>query len=200
MLKLRFVIRWEKGHLFFDQQGNEKKLWEIARGKRSWGHREMWDEKKHRWCKIGVVAMPIRHAGYAGKLWLVVGRRKGEPWYLITNEPVETEKQAWFIIYTYGRRWQIETTFRYGKSEMAMESPRLQKKEERDKLLSLVTLVPRGLVPDRVRDRVGAVGQASDGFGEREGGTFGLGKVGGFAPGGHGEDSLVAFARLLQAV
>jgi hypothetical protein len=140
MLKLRFVIRWKKGHLFFDQQGNEKKLWEIARGKRSWGHREIWDEKKHCWCKIGVVAIPIRHAGYAGRLWLVVGRKKGEPWYLVTNEPVETEEQAWHVIYAYGRRWQIELAFRYGKSEMAMENPRLQKREEREKLLLLVTL------------------------------------------------------------
>jgi hypothetical protein len=138
---LRFVIRWKKGHLFLDQQGKEKKLWEIARGKRSWGHRDVWDEGKHAWCKTGVVAIPLRHAGYAGDLWVVVGRRKGEPWYLITNERVETEEQAWRIIFIYARRWQVELAFRYGKSELAMESPRLERKEERDKLLLMVTLV-----------------------------------------------------------
>jgi transposase len=114
---LRFVIRWKKGHLFFDQNGVEKKLWERARGKRSWGHRESWDEGKHAWCKTGVVAIPLRHAGYADDLWLVLGRRKGEPWDLITNERVETEEQAWRIIGIYARRWQVELTFRYGKSE-----------------------------------------------------------------------------------
>jgi hypothetical protein len=136
----RFVIRWKKGHLFFDQQGKKKKLWEVARGKRTWGHRDVWDERKRCWCKMGVLALPIRHAGYAGKLWVVIGRKKGEPWYLVTNECVETEEQAWRIIYVYARRWQIELTFRYGKSELAMESLRLQKAEEREKLLLMVTL------------------------------------------------------------
>lgn len=32
---------------------------------------------------MGVLALPLRHAGYAGDLWLVIGRRKGEPWYLM---------------------------------------------------------------------------------------------------------------------
>lgn len=138
---LRFVIRWKKGHLFFDREGTPKKLWEIARGKRSWGHKEVWDERKRNWCTMGVVAMPVRHAGYAGDLWMVVGRRKGEPWYLITNEQIETEEQAWHLIFVYARRWQIELSFRYGKSELGMESPRLKKMEEREKLLLMVTLV-----------------------------------------------------------
>lgn len=139
-LQLRFVIRWKKGHLFLDQDGQEKKLWQIARGKRSWGHRQVWDEKKKAWCKMGVVAMPIRHAGYAGALWLVVGRRKGEPWYLITDERIETEQEAWHLIFVYARRWQIELSFRYGKSELAMESSRLQHPQAREKLLLMVTL------------------------------------------------------------
>lgn len=138
--QLRFVIRWKKGHLFVDQHGQEKKLWEIARGKRSWGHRQVWDEKKKAWCKMAVVAMPVRHAGYAGTLWLVVGRRKGEPWYLITNERIETEAEAWHLIFVYARRWQIELTFRYSKSELAMESSRLHHAHAREKLLLMVAL------------------------------------------------------------
>jgi hypothetical protein len=137
---LRFVLRWKKGHKFFDQEGREKKLWEIARGKRSWGHRNIWDARKHCWRKMGVLAIPVRHVGYAGELWMVVGRTKGEPWYLITNEKVETEEQAWKIIESYARRWQIELTFRYEKSELAVESVRVQKIEAREKLLLLVTL------------------------------------------------------------
>ena len=41
----------------------------------------------------------------------------------------------------YRRRWKIEMSFRYGKSELAMESPRLWSWENRLKLLGLVTLV-----------------------------------------------------------
>jgi hypothetical protein len=44
------------------------------------------------------------------------------------------------VVLTYGRRWQIETTWRYGKSELAMESLRLWRWERREKLLLLATL------------------------------------------------------------
>ena len=40
----------------------------------------------------------------------------------------------------YGRRWQIEMTWRYSKSELAMESPRLWFWENRAKLLLMVSL------------------------------------------------------------
>ncbi len=45
------------------------------------------------------------------------------------------------MVVAYARRWQVETSFRYGKSELHMESPRLQQWEPRRKLLLLVTLV-----------------------------------------------------------
>ena len=141
MLKLRFVIRWKHGHKFWDKEGNEKKLWEIARGKRSVASKEVWDVQKRCWRKMSVVALPVRHAKYAGPLWLVVGRMKKEPWYLITNEPIETVEDMWKVIFAYARRWQIEMMFRYGKSELAMESPRMRKWEDREKLLLMVTLV-----------------------------------------------------------
>ena len=139
-LRGRCVIRWKKGHLFFDHQGQKKKLWEIARGKSSWGHRMMWDEKTHEYRKMGVLALPVRHAEYAGPLWLVVGRTGKEPWYLITNQRIETEEQAWEIISIYAMRWRIQMSFRYGKSELAMESVRVKDWEVREKLLLLVTL------------------------------------------------------------
>lgn len=58
-----------------------------------------------------------------------------------TNEPIESEAAAWQVVVAYARRWQVETSFRYGKSELRMESPRLQQWEPRRKLLLLVTLV-----------------------------------------------------------
>ncbi len=103
----------------------------------------MWDAKQRRYRSTGVVAAPVRHPLYPGPLWLVVSRPgKGrEPWYLLTNEPVFTAKDAWRIVFAYARRWQIEMSFRYGKSELAMESPRLWKWENRLKLLLMATLV-----------------------------------------------------------
>jgi Transposase DDE domain len=84
--------------------------------------------------------MRVRQASYAGDLWVVVVRQGGEPWYLITNKPVETEEQAWRIALIYTRRWQIELTFRYEKSELAVQSVRLWEWENREKLLLMVTL------------------------------------------------------------
>src|SRR6266487_4538190 len=88
---------------------------------RWWTSKEVWDVQKRCWRKMSVVALPVRHAKYAGPLWLVVGRMKKEPWYLITNEPIETVEDMWKVIFAYARRWQIEMMFRYGKSELAME-------------------------------------------------------------------------------
>ena len=61
--------------------------------------------------------------------------------YLVTNEQVRTEEQAWEIVFAYKRRWQIELSFRYGKCELAMETPHLWAFENRLKLLGMVTLV-----------------------------------------------------------
>ena len=36
--RVRFVIRWIKKQVFIDQEGREKKLWEIGRGKRYLAH------------------------------------------------------------------------------------------------------------------------------------------------------------------
>jgi hypothetical protein len=64
---------------------------------------------------------------------------------------------------------------------------------------SLLVVVPGGLVPDWVWDRVGLVGKAGDGLGERECGTFGVGEVGCLPPCCHGEEALVCLARLFGA-
>lgn len=72
---------------------------------------------------------------------MVARRGQGqEPWYLLTSEPVETAADAWRVVYAYARRWQIEVSWRYGKSELAMESPRLWSWERRQELLLLATL------------------------------------------------------------
>src|SRR5690242_10689701 len=63
---------------------------------------------------------------------------------------------------------------------------------------SLLVVMPGGLVPDVVWDRVRPVGQSGDGLGECEGGSFGLCEVGRLSPGCHGEEALVCFAGLLR--
>jgi hypothetical protein len=106
-MRLRFLVRWKKGNKLIDAQGQERKAWEIARGKRPWGEAKLlWDTHFHVSRSTRVLAIPVRHPQYQGQLWLVVVRQgKGrEPWYLLTNEPVETAEQAWQMAFTYVRR------------------------------------------------------------------------------------------------
>jgi hypothetical protein len=136
-----FLIRWKKGHRFIDENGNENSLGQIGKHKRSWGHRIIWDESAKKDRKTGIVAIPVRHASYQGKLWVVIVRRGGEPWYLVTNQCIDTEEKAWECYKAYCRRWKVETVFRYEKCELGIETIRLWNREKRNKLLHIVSLV-----------------------------------------------------------
>jgi hypothetical protein len=140
--RVRFVLRWPGRYRLQSLFGEEAAAWKHVRGKKTRSRREIWDAHHHCWRTGGVLAVPVRHPAYAGTLWLVVSRRgKGhEPWYLLTNEPCETPKQMWRVVFAYARRWQIEMSFRFTKSELALESPRLWFWENRQKLLQIVTL------------------------------------------------------------
>jgi hypothetical protein len=145
--KVRFLLRWPKHyHLLAPaHQGQEMPAWQIARGQTTWDERQLWDARKHRLTPVGVLAMNVQHPKERGALWLVAARRgkgsKGqEPWYLLTNEPVTNAEEAWQVVMAYARRYQIEMAFRFGKSELALESPRLWTWERRLKLMLMVTL------------------------------------------------------------
>jgi hypothetical protein len=140
---LRFLLRWPKDYQLRDGQGQTRKTWQITRGKRSWSQRQVWDGHRQQWFQAGVLAVPVRHPAYSQEVWLVVSRPgKGQPpWYLLTTEPIRTEDDAWAIVFAYARRWQIEMTFRFEKSELGCESPRLWRWETRLKLLLMVSLV-----------------------------------------------------------
>lgn len=139
---LRFILRWNKNYHLIGPDGRKHEVWKISRGKRSWEYRMIWDARRRCQRKTGVIALPIHLPEDDRQLFLVVSRpgygRK--PWYLITTEPVYTAEQAWQIIFAYARRWQIEMSLRFTKSEMAFESPRLQLWEVRLKFLLIASL------------------------------------------------------------
>lgn len=141
--QVRFILRWHKKYHLCDAEGNKRPVGRISGRKRSWGERQVWDARRRQWFQAGVVAIPVTHPDYAQSLWLVVSRPgKGRPpWYLLTTEEITCEDDAWKIVFAYARRWQIEMTWRFSKSEVACESPRLWKWETRLKLLLMVSLV-----------------------------------------------------------
>src|SRR5579872_2697938 len=61
---------------------------------------------------------------------------------------------------------------------------------------SPLVVLPGGLVPDRVWDRIGPVGKSGDGLSECESGTFRVAKVWGLPPGRYGEEALFCFTCL----
>jgi hypothetical protein len=139
---LRFVVRWPKGWYLHSTQGVACKAWQLTRGKRSQDQREIWDARHQGLRRMGVITVAVTHPEYQQPLWLVVCRSGGgrEPWYLLTSDPIKTSEDAWKVVFAYARRWQIEMAFRYNKSELGMESPRLWTWEGRVRLLLMVTL------------------------------------------------------------
>ncbi len=141
-LQQRIIVRWPHGQYLIDEKGQARKAWQIARGKRAWGKRKIWNAHLHRNLETSVLAFPVKHPDFPILLWLVVSRQgKGRrPWYILTTEEVRTEEQAWKVVFAYARRWDIEGTWRFNKSELAFECPRLRDWENCRKLLLMATL------------------------------------------------------------
>jgi hypothetical protein len=125
---VRFVVRWQKKYHLVGPDGVPKKPWEVVRGKRSWEYRMIWDARRRCERKTGVIAAPVHLPEDPRPLWLVVSRpgQGRKPWYLVTSEPVETPEEAWRIVFAYARRWQVELSIRFTKTDLAFECPRLQ--------------------------------------------------------------------------
>ncbi len=139
---VRFILRWPKAYRLADAEGQERKAWQMTKGKRSWDHRLVWDARRRCQRKVGVIAVPVFDRENQQPLWLVVARPGAgrEPWYLLTNEPVRSTEDAWRVVLAYARRWNVELSLRFDKCELAFESPRLYQWETQMRLLLIATL------------------------------------------------------------
>jgi hypothetical protein len=139
---LRFILRWKTSYHLIGPDGHQQAGWKISRGKRSWEYRMIWDARRRCLRKTGIIAFPVHLPEDDRPLFLVVSRpgygRK--PWYILTTQPVHSPQQAWQIVFAYARRWQIEMSLRFTKSELAFESPRLLRWESRMKFLLIASL------------------------------------------------------------
>jgi hypothetical protein len=139
---LRFIVRWNIRYHLIGPDGCKQEGWKIARGKRSWDHRMVWDARRRCKRETGIIAFPVHLPEDERPLFLVVSRPGSgrKPWYLLTSEPVHTPEQAWNIVFAYARRWQIEMSLRFTKCEMSFESPRLLAWQARLKFLLIASL------------------------------------------------------------
>jgi hypothetical protein len=149
LYQVRFVLRWKKTFTLIGPDGQQKSAGQLVAWKRPRDHQQIWDAPRHCWRTVGILFLPVRHPEFPNiPLWLVVSRpgpgRK--PWFLLTNEPLLSVEDAWHIVFFYARRWQVEMTLRFEKSELAFESPRLHSWEARRKFLLIVALVHAFLI------------------------------------------------------
>jgi hypothetical protein len=176
-----FVVRWKKGNKLrpadalsignaqASQTARERDgvvAWRLTMRKRPWGHRQITNPRNpSQLVNVYYGAVPVYLLNRDEPLWLVwarlgreTKRRRGgrEPWRLLTNEIVTTEKECWRIVEAYAARWQIEQVLRYGKSELGIESVRVKQWEVRRKLLAIVSLVYAFLI-DLLGDSTGSL-------------------------------------------
>jgi hypothetical protein len=70
--QVRFVLRWPKKYRLVDATGQARLAWHLARGKRAWGARALWDGRRHCWRKVSVLAVPVTHPVLAPlRTWLL---------------------------------------------------------------------------------------------------------------------------------
>lgn len=140
---VRFIVRWQKNYKLIAPDGRHLKTWECTRAKRSLDHRLIYDARRRCERKTGILFVPVRVPDFPQlPLTLIVSRPgKGRvPWYLLTNEPISSVEDAWRMVLAYNRRWQVEVSIRYSKSELAFESLRLRLWSRCLKLFSLAAL------------------------------------------------------------
>jgi hypothetical protein len=160
-----FVVRWKKGNKLRSadapsvgdvtarpthREQDGRAAWRLTAGLRPWGERQIANPRNPQQpLNVRYAARPVCLLHRDDPLWLVVvrlgkstvrRRGSGEPWRLLTTEPVTTEAACWRIVEAYVSRWQIEQMLRFGKSELGIESIRVRAWEPRRKLLAVVSL------------------------------------------------------------
>ena len=92
----------------------KRHAWQSTRGKRSHWKRQLATGHLDAWVQGGVVVVPVTHPQVRGQFCLVVSRPgKGQlPCSLLRNEPLESEEDAWGLVFASARRGHIELSWR----------------------------------------------------------------------------------------
>lgn len=145
LLRSGFSDSLEKTHCLVHQQKGTKQTHLLARSFKAQGRKLLRDKQRKITKHVTVAWAPVHHPEFAqhALVLLIVRDRTSlqPPMYLLSSVAIQTVNQAWEMVHAYMHRWQIEQTFRVGKAELGMESPRLWFWNNRLKLLGLVSLV-----------------------------------------------------------
>ena len=140
-----FIIRWKKNHLLHHAQKGTKKTHLLARSFKAKASKIVKDKVRKQLKSISISWAAVNHTKHPNnQLFIVIVRDKknyNSPMYILTSIPIKTPKDAWEILFSYMHRWEAEQGFRFLKSEMGLESPRLWFWDNRLKLMAITTLV-----------------------------------------------------------
>ena len=143
--KQAFIIRWKQNHMLVHQEKGCKKTHLLARSFKGQVSKIVRDKARQKDKRISIDWVPVNHPEYPdNQLFLVIVRDKynyNSPMYLITSLPITKPNHAWEVLFSYMHRWEAEQGFRFLKSELGLESPRLWFWDNRLKLMAIVSLV-----------------------------------------------------------
>ncbi|MCB0630918.1 MAG: transposase [Lewinella sp.] len=143
--KQDFIIRWKKNHLLNHHDKGCKKTHLLARSFRGRKSKIVRDKARDKNKHVTIDWAAVNHPEYPdNQLYLIIVRDKRNyngPMYIITSLPIENAAQAWEVLFSYMHRWEAEQGFRFLKSEMGLECPRLWFWDNRMKLMAIVALV-----------------------------------------------------------
>lgn len=127
--QVRFVVRFnEHVGVCATPNGELQVVKDFLKRQRATVACEIYDTKVRRPVTVRVRWCSVWLPQHDQPLTLVIVRHptRAEDWRLVTNLPVNTAAQAIHIAQIYARRWQVEWSLRFLKSELVSESPRLQ--------------------------------------------------------------------------
>ena len=139
-----FILRWDKRFLLRDENGLCLNAGRHAAKTPTAASRIIYDAERKKYRRVNVCFLKVFLPKYNHPLTLVIckdSQKAQEPLLILTNCSLNTKAEAWKILFSYMRRWAIEQTFRFNKSELALESPRLWYWENRQKIMAIVSLV-----------------------------------------------------------
>lgn len=140
-----FLVRWKKNHLLIHADKGKKKTHLLARSFKAKHRKVVFDNQRKIAKSISIAWAEVQHPDFEGNLLslVIVRDRKNHqsPLYLLTSIQINNVEQAWEMCHSYMHRWSIEQSFRFCKTELAIESPRLWFFENTCKLLGIVALI-----------------------------------------------------------
>lgn len=140
-----FLIRWKK-NVYLNYQDQYLRIDRISRKTKPKASRVVRDKQRKKHKRINIGWSTVSHPEHPDKeLTLIVIRdskfRGSGPMYLITSLSITSVSEAFEMLFSYMHRWECEQGFRFFKTELAIESPRLWFWNNRLKLMAIVTLV-----------------------------------------------------------